>query len=197
MSSPTTASTPPRGGNGADGIPPGTLAPNVIKQGEGYLKKNGYEVVSDWNATEILPASSIDWKAAAAGTTHVKIRQLPGATNSMGKMKFNFANSEGIYLHDTPNKALFAQSNRALSNGCIRLEDAKRLGRWLLGREPVAPTTAAEQHVSLPQGIPVFVTYLTAQPHLGENALVRDIYGWDARAPVSTAAAIQAAGAGS
>ena len=61
-----------------------TLAPNVIKQGEGYLKKNGYEVVSDWNATEILPASSIDWKAAAAGTVHVKIRQLPGPTNSMG-----------------------------------------------------------------------------------------------------------------
>ena len=174
-----------------------TLAPNVIKQGEGYLKKNGYEVVSDWNATEILPASSIDWKAAAAGTTHVKIRQLPGATNSMGKMKFNFANSEGIYLHDTPNKALFAQSNRALSNGCIRLEDAKRLGRWLLGREPVAPTAAAEQHVSLPQGIPVFVTYLTAQPHIGENALVRDIYGWDARAPVSAAAAVQAASTGS
>ena len=174
-----------------------TLAPNVLKQGEGYLKKNGYEIVSDWNATQILPASSVDWKAAAAGTAHVKIRQLPGATNSMGKLKYNFANPEGIYLHDTPNKALFAQSNRALSNGCIRLEDAKRLGRWLLGREPIAPTAAAEQHVSLPQGIPVYVTYLTAQPHIGEQALVRDIYGWDARSTVSTAAAVQAASAGS
>ena len=57
--------------------------------------------------------------------------------NSMGKLKFNFANPEGIYLHDTPNKVLFAQSNRALSNGCIRLEDAKRLCLWLMGREPV------------------------------------------------------------
>jgi murein L,D-transpeptidase YcbB/YkuD len=174
-----------------------TLAKHVIEDGEGYLKKNGYEIVSDWNATEILPASSVDWQAAAAGTVHVKIRQLPGPTNSMGKLKFNFANPEGIYLHDTPNKALFAQSNRALSNGCIRLEDAKRLGRWLMGREPVAPSSAAEQHVTLPAGIPVYVTYLTAQPHLGENALGRDIYGWDERSPVTAAVAMQAAGAGS
>ncbi|MFL6747778.1 MAG: L,D-transpeptidase family protein [Sphingomicrobium sp.] len=174
-----------------------TLAKHVIEDGAGYLKKNGYEIVSDWNATDILPASSVDWKAAAAGTIHVKIRQLPGPTNSMGKLKFNFANPEGIYLHDTPNKALFAQSNRALSNGCIRLEDAKRLGHWLMGQEPVAPSSAAEQHVTLPAGIPVYVTYLTAQPHLGENRLARDIYGWDARSPITAAVAMQAAGAGS
>ena len=174
-----------------------TIAPNVLKQGEGYLKKNGYEVVSDWNATQILPSSSVDWKAAAAGTVHVKMRQLPGPTNSMGKMKFNFANSEGIYLHDTPNKAPFSQSNRAISNGCIRLEDAKRLGRWLLGREPVAASTAPEQHVQLPQGIPVFVTYLTAQPHIGEAALSRDIYGWDVAGASGRIATVQAAGSGS
>lgn len=175
-----------------------TLAPNVLKRGEDYLKKNGYEVVSDWNATQILPASSVDWKAAAAGTTHVKIRQLPGKTNSMGKLKFNFANPEGIYLHDTPNKVPFqGQQNRAISNGCIRLEDAQRLGRWLLGREPTAPSTTPEQHVQLPQGIPVYVTYLTAQPHICETALARDIYGWDARSTMTTAAAMQAAGAGS
>ena len=173
------------------------IAKRVLSDGEGYLKKGGYEVVSDWAGTQALPPSSVDWKGVAAGTVQVKIRQLPGPTNGMGKMKFNFANPEGIYLHDTPNKALFAQSNRALSNGCIRLEDAKRLGRWLLGREPVSAEATPEQHVSLPQGIPVFVTYLTAQPHIGEQALVRDVYGWDARSPVTTAAAVQAAGSGS
>ena len=174
------------------------IAKRVLSEGEGYLKKGGYEVVSDWNGTQALPPSSVDWKGVAAGTVQVKIRQLPGPTNGMGKMKFNFANPEGIYLHDTPNKALFAQSNRALSNGCIRLEDAKRLGRWLMGREPVAATAEAEQHVSLPQGIPVFVTYLTAQPHIGEQALVRDVYGWDPRpSATSAAAAVQSAATGS
>jgi murein L,D-transpeptidase YcbB/YkuD len=97
-----------------------TLAPNVIKQGEGYLKKNGYEIVSDWNATQILPASSVDWKAAAAGTAHVKIRQLPGPTNSMGKLKYNFANPEGIYLHDTHDKAVFRKDARRFTQqGCF------------------------------------------------------------------------------
>ncbi len=175
-----------------------TIAVNVQKRGEGYLKQNGYQIVSDYgdNAT-IIPASSIDWKSVASGQTKIKMRQLPGPTNSMGKMKFNFANPEGIYLHDTPNKAYFKQSNRALSNGCIRLEDAQRLGRWLMGRDPVAPSSSPEQHVQLPQGVPVYVTYLTAQPHLGEVALARDVYGWDARSTVSTAAVMQAAGAGS
>jgi L,D-transpeptidase YcbB len=173
------------------------IAKRVLTEGVGYLKKGGYEVVSDWNGTEALPPSSVDWKGVAAGTVDVKIRQLPGPTNGMGKMKFNFANPEGIYLHDTPNKALFAQSNRALSNGCIRLEDAKRLGRWLMGRDPTTITATPEQHVSLPQGVPVYVTYLTAQPHIGEAALARDVYGWDARSPVTTAAAVQAAATGS
>ena len=171
------------------------IAKRVLSDGEAYLKRGGYEVVSDWEGTQVIPASSIDWKGVAAGTVHIKMRQLPGPTNGMGKMKFNFANPEGIYLHDTPNKALFAQSNRALSNGCIRLEDAKRLGRWLMGREPVAPAAGAEQHVSLPQGVPVYVTYLTAQPHIGEPKLVRDIYGWDARSTITAQTVIQAASA--
>ena len=164
---------------------------------ESYLKTNGYEVVSDWNATQILPASSVDWKAVAAGTTHVKIRQLPGGTNSMGKMKFNFANPEGIYLHDTPTRAYFNLKNRALSNGCIRVEHAARLAQWLLGREPVPPTSAPEQHVQLPQGVPVYVTYLTARPDLGEQALVRDIYGWDVPGASGRFAAGASAAAGS
>ena len=89
-------------------------------------------------------------------------------------------------------KEYFAKSQRTLSNGCIRLEDAKRLGRWLMGREPVPPTSAAEQHVALPKGMPVYVTYLTAQPQIGETALSKDVYGRDANANLKTAS-IQAA----
>lgn len=175
-----------------------TIAKRVQERGEAYLKQNGYQIVADYgDNAQIIPSSSVDWKAVAAGTAKIKMRQLPGPTNSMGKMKFNFANPEGIYLHDTPTKAYFAQSNRTLSNGCIRLEDAKRLGRWLLGSEPVAPSSEAEQHVQLPKGIPVYVTYLTAQPHLGEQALVRDVYGWDVPGASGSFAAGKATGGGS
>ncbi len=158
-----------------------TIAPNVLKMGTAYLKSRGYQVMSDWteNAT-IIPSDRIDWKAVAAGQTKVRVRQLPGPQNSMGKLKFSFANGEDIYLHDTPSKALFAKPQRDLSNGCVRLEDAARFGRWLLGREPVAPSAEPEQFVQLPRGIPVYVTYLTAQPVDGKIVYSPDIYGRDA-----------------
>ena len=175
-----------------------TLAPKIAKEGEAFMKRNGYQVVSEFGPNaQVLPTSSVDWKAVAAGTAKVKIRQLPGALNSMGKMKFNFANPEGIYLHDTPTRAYFNLYNRALSNGCIRLEDAQRLGRWLSGREPVAPSAEPEKHVQLPQGVPVYVTYLTARPDLGEQALVRDVYGWDVPGASGRFVAGRATGAGS
>jgi murein L,D-transpeptidase YcbB/YkuD len=170
-------------------------AAKVIKEGQPYLKRVGYEVVDSWSDNaKVLPWDSVDWKAVANGTASVKLRQLPGGANSMGRMKFNFANSEGIYLHDTPQKEYFKRSNRHLSNGCIRLEDAKRFADWLFGRPAAAPTAAAEQHVQLPQGIPVFVTYLTAQPQLGEVALASDVYGRDARASARTAGVQAGAG---
>jgi murein L,D-transpeptidase YcbB/YkuD len=157
-----------------------TIAPNVLKQGVGYLKSHGYEVMADWTETSAtIPAESINWKDAASGKIQIRVRQKPGAGNSMGKMKFRFPSGEDIYLHDTPNKALFAKSQRTLSNGCVRLEDAPRLGRWLLGREPIAPSADAEIRQPLPQGVPVYLTYLTAQPSSAGVSYLTDVYGWD------------------
>lgn len=167
------------------------IAPKAGKQGESYLKAQGFEVMSDWTENAaVLPASSVDWAAAAAGTKTIRVRQLPGKLNSMGKMKFNFRNSEDIYLHDTPQKEYFLKPVRTLSNGCIRLEDAKRLGRWLMQAEPVPPTPDPELHVKLPQGVPVYVTYLTVQPDAaGKLTSYDDYYGWDGRPERQVAAA--------
>jgi len=157
-----------------------TIAPNVLKQGAGYLKSRGYEVMADWSENAaVLPASEIDWKAVQAGTQQIRVRQLPGPGNSMGKMKFRFPSGEDIYLHDTPSKALFAKERRTLSNGCVRLEDAKRLGRWLMGREPEITTAEAEQRLLLPQAVPIYLTYLTAQPNSAGVNYLADVYGWD------------------
>ena len=156
------------------------IAKNVLSQGEGYLRTRGYEVVDGYtDNARVLGTGEVDWKAVSAGTQQVWVRQLPGKANSMGAMKFNFPNETGIYLHDTPQKELFAKADRTLSAGCIRLEDAKRLGQWLLGREAVAPSAAPEQHVALPKGVPVYVTYLTAKPEGGQLAFAPDVYGLD------------------
>lgn len=157
-----------------------TIAPTVLKQGMKYLESHGYHVLEEWSETpREVAASAVDWKGAAAGTVHLLVQQDPGPLNSMGNLKFPFANTEGIYLHDTPNKALFAKELRNLSNGCVRLEDAQRFGRWLLGHDPVAPGSDPETNVPLPQGVPIILTYLTAHVQDGKLTYLPDFYGWD------------------
>ncbi len=119
------------------------IAPRVLSDGPSYLKARGYEVLTKFgpDAQEIDP-DSVDWQAVAAGRTKVYVRQLPGPGNSMGRMKFGFVNNNGIFLHDTPKKELFEEASRQLSNGCVRLEDADRLARWMLGRDPAAEQAA-------------------------------------------------------
>jgi lipoprotein-anchoring transpeptidase ErfK/SrfK len=138
------------------------VAPLVIKRGVSYLKAARYEVASDWtDQASVVDPATIDWKAVADGTVRVRIRQLPGARNMMGAIKFGFVNDHGIYLHDTPAKHLFAKARRAFSLGCVRVEDAQRLARWLFGGEPPAPTDVPEQHVRLGSPVPIFLTHLT------------------------------------
>lgn len=160
-----------------------TVAPAVLKQGPAYLKARGYQVVSDWVGSSIVDPATVDWKGAAAGTVQVKVRQQPGGSNSMGKMKFPFANATGIYLHDTPMKQYMLKppAERDLSNGCIRLEDAPRLAKWLFqGRSSVAPNPDVELPVQLPQGVPVYVIYQTVQPVAGKLVATSDPYNKDA-----------------
>ncbi len=164
------------------------VATNVVKQGTNYLTARGYQVVSDYSdQAKVLPSSSVNWKAVAAGQETAKIRQLPGGANSMGTVKFPFANGEGIYLHDTPDKALFDKDQRTLSNGCVRLEDAPRLARWLMGSDPLATGVSPEQHVRLPKAVPIYITYLTATSADGTLSYVDDVYGRDVRVNAKTA----------
>ena len=156
------------------------IVPNILKGGRAYLKAKGYQALSDWTeSARVVDAGSIDWRAVAAGRKEVRLRQLPGPANSMGRMKFMFPNQEGIYLHDTPEKEKLTEASRLFSGGCIRLEDAPRLGRWLFGR-PLKPQGAkAEQRVPLPAPVPLYITYLTAVPSGSSIAYFEDIYGRD------------------
>jgi murein L,D-transpeptidase YcbB/YkuD len=160
------------------------IAPNVLRHGVGYLSSRGYEVMADWSRESVvLRNDKVNWPSVALGKTQIRIRQKPGVQNSMGTLKFPFQNAEDIYLHDTPNKAPFASDRRYISNGCVRVEDAARLGRWLLGREAVPPGPEPEIWVALPRGVPIYITYLTAQVRDGQISYLSDIYGWDTVGP--------------
>jgi murein L,D-transpeptidase YcbB/YkuD len=158
------------------------ILPNYRAQGEAYFKRRGFRVMSDWthNATEI-PASQVDWKGVAAGTVSVRIRQDPGPENFMGQLKFPFANPQDIYLHDTDpaDRNLFNLAQRTRSNGCVRLENAEGLAAWLLGHPADKSITQAEYAEQLTRGVPIYVTYLTAQPQNGQLTFLKDVYGWD------------------
>ena len=137
------------------------IAPRVLEDGLSYLEERGYEVVSGFAGdVSRIPAESVDWQSVADGTTLVYVRQLPGPGNSMGEVKFTIHNGNGIFLHDTPNKDLFEKDRRYFSNGCVRLEDAARLARWLFGGEPRMASAAPEQHVPLPRPVPIVITRL-------------------------------------
>ena len=165
------------------------IAPAAAKLGPGALKGNKYEVVDSWSANPVIvDPATVDWKAVAAGTAHALLRQKPTGANSMGKMKFPFENGLGIYLHDTPHKEYFKEAKRTLSNGCIRLERAADFGSWMMGRPARPEDTSAELTVPFPQGVPVYVTYLTALPEAGKIAINKDVYGWDSISPNMVAA---------
>jgi murein L,D-transpeptidase YcbB/YkuD len=158
-----------------------TISRNVLSLGTGYLKERGYQVMPiDASDDTLLDPAQVDWHAVAAGSEKVRVRQLPGPANSMGQLKIGFPNAQDIFLHDTPVKAAFNSGDRSLSHGCVRLEDAQRLGRWLLGADPRPTSDEPEQHAKLPTPVPIYVTYLTAQARDGQLAFVDDIYGRDA-----------------
>ena len=157
------------------------IAPNTLKRGLGYLDELGYQVLSDWGpGAQVIDPSTVDWKAVAEGKREVLIRQLPGAHNSMGRIKFMFPNDVGVYLHDNPERELFEQAARLYSGGCVRLEDAWRLSRWLFGRDLTWEGAGTEEQVPLPSPVPVYITYLTAMPEGSSIAFYDDVYGRDA-----------------
>jgi murein L,D-transpeptidase YcbB/YkuD len=185
------------------------LPPDLIRKraraalrNPGAIAAERLQVLSDWSPqARVLQPRQVNWASVAAGRTFVNLRQLPGPQNMMGRVKFMLPNDLGVYLHDTPLRDLFAGADRRQSSGCIRLEDAQRLGRWLFQGEMPRATGAAEQQADLPEPVPVYITYLTALPTAnGGVVFLADGYNRDvspASAPRRAARAIRAAPAAS
>jgi len=176
--------------NSSDTLTRLNIAPRYAAEGEKYLKARGFKVMSDWTRdAKVIPAREVDWKGVRAGKVSIRIRQDPGPDNFMGQLKFPFANPQDIYLHDTDpgDRNLFSLSQRTRSNGCIRLENAPLLARWLIGHDPMQ-TDQPEYAEQLTQPVPVYVTYLTAQAQNGQLTFVKDVYGMDPTASTTKVA---------
>lgn len=154
-----------------------------------YLQAHGYTVY--YGGQPVDPAT-IDWtQVPRSRSIPYRLRQAPGAGNSLGRLKINFKNDYAVYLHDTPDKHLFARDMRALSSGCVRVQDPFALGARLLRDVPgwdrtrmdglVAASTQTV-HVSVVHDIGVRLTYVTAWVDGDGTVQFRDdLYGIDDR----------------
>ena len=119
------------------------------------------------------------------------VTQPPGAANALGRIKFNFPNKFQVYLHDTPQKQLFAADKRAFSHGCMRVEDPTKFGEVMLHLAMNGPAPNSQQLIGLfgreertfklTDRPIVHLTYQTAFVDAGRLMLRDDIYGFDAR----------------
>jgi murein L,D-transpeptidase YcbB/YkuD len=172
-------------------IPPDILRDETLPRlarDPGFLNRNNIEVVGTTGEGDAVDASSIDWSDAAA-TRGLLFRQRPGDDNALGLVKFIFPNHFNVYLHDTPSDKLFFKDKRALSHGCIRVEDPMALAKYVMRDQPQwdeARITSAmhagrEQTAKLKTTLPVHIGYWTAwvEPDGKTVTYTGDPYGID------------------
>ncbi len=161
------------------------LAPKMVSN-PGYLERLDMEVITPKG--DLVDPASIDWASVSEDNFKYIVRRRPGPKNDLGNVKFIFPNSDDIYLHDTPNDALFSQAERGFSHGCVRVEKPVDLAEYLLrnipgyNRDKILSVISErqEKHVSLKQTLPVYLVYFTAWVDDEGNAHFRDdIYGHD------------------
>ncbi len=155
-----------------------------------YLENKGIRVFKDWSrdAPEIGP-DEVDWSKVKGETMSFKFRQDPGPENALGRIKFMFPNKFDVYLHDTPERWLFARAVRDFSSGCIRVAKPLELAEYVLrddpewGRERIqeAVDEGKTRIVPLRHPIGVHLLYWTAwRSEDGRVEFREDIYKRDA-----------------
>ena len=131
----------------------------------------------------------VNWRAIPAGTFPYQVRQAPGARNPLGQVKLELPNRFDVYLHDTPGKAAFDRTGRALSHGCIRVEQILPLASYALSADQSSLALIRDaigqgetRLLPLSRKLPIYVLYWTAVPEPeGGVRFVRDLYGRDQR----------------
>lgn len=149
-----------------------------LRSDPGYLDRMGYQVEVGGRS---VPSSSVNWNGSTAS---VAVRQPPSSDNALGELKILFPNAHAIYMHDTPSKSFFKRDQRALSHGCVRLADPRRMAAAVLGTsvEDVGKEINGGRNKALqvPQKVPVYVAYFTAWPNKdGAVEYFDDVYDRD------------------
>lgn len=157
-----------------------------LKRDAHYLEKQGIVIAGRDQDPSGL---TIDWRDLKPENFNYQLRQNPGDINSLGQIKFNFANAFSVYMHGTPHQELFDKAERDFSSGCVRLEDPLRVaeillaankGDWSEQKIQDEIDAGKTRFVPLRQPIPVYFTYWTVfADSSGRINFRKDIYGYD------------------
>ncbi len=126
------------------------------------------------------------FRREVSGKDQVRYVQSSGDHNALGRVKFHFANSYDVYLHDTPRQRSFRLPRRLLSHGCVRVEKAVKLAaimlnldqgfNWAKLREVLKSVETTEFQLRTP--IPVHLVYSSAAVDADGNLhFMPDLYG--------------------
>jgi murein L,D-transpeptidase YcbB/YkuD len=157
-----------------------------LRQDPHYLEKLGFTI----RGSDSDPhGERIDWKNMSDEEFNFRLRQQPGAMNSLGRLKFDFDNDFAVYLHGTPHQELFRKDARALSSGCVRLRDPEKVaaivlkdtpGAWDAAHIEDAIATRKTRWIEIENPLPIDIVYWTV--FTGEDGRLefrRDIYDED------------------
>jgi murein L,D-transpeptidase YcbB/YkuD len=174
------------------GVPPTILKndvlPGIQKSGNQYMAKKGLKAYDrDGRQVNVENINARNYR-------RYTYKQAPGHDNSLGYVKFNMPNKWDIYLHDTPHREDFAKRERALSSGCVRVQNPMEMAEYILytlqnkqqytaGRLDSMTRTKRTRWEPLKNKIPVYITYLTAYQDTTAARIrfVKDIYNRDAK----------------
>jgi murein L,D-transpeptidase YcbB/YkuD len=161
------------------------MLPKIQKDTQ-YLVKENLMVV-DKNDSVLSP-SSIDWSKLNRKYFPYLLKQRQGDDNSLGVIKFNFRNKYAVYLHDTNARWMFSKSARALSHGCVRLQQWEKLSRFLVRNDTLRyPTDTLKAWIARQEKhqvtgfpkVPIYIRYVTCEGIDGKVKFYDDIYGDD------------------
>jgi L,D-transpeptidase YcbB len=178
---------------------------NHLRQDPSYFRSHNVRVFDGWSAdAHEIDSESINWSEYGSSNMPFVLRQDPGPENALGPLKFDFANDYAVYIHGTPVQSLFSLGARALSSGCVRMEQPVDMAAYLLRNDPNWPRSRIDDvvrkatTVSAPvPPLPVMLTYQTAWVDAEGTVQFRaDIYGLDRGASYPGAGGDVAASAG-
>jgi murein L,D-transpeptidase YcbB/YkuD len=158
-----------------------------LKSDSDYLSRNRLQLM-DENQNRVS-YHEVDWESVSAETFDYKIRQDAGEDNALGRIKFVFPNPYSIYLHDTPGKYSFSKENRALSHGCVRVQDPGILADYLVREfspQYNGPDLSGmmekgiRREIALDQAVDIYIRYLTCEADENYNIyFYNDVYERD------------------